>query len=645
MNSQTPLTFHSQVLMSNGSNDIYPQNTPNNFVNQLHDAFDLGSGVWYVGLSSIHFPTEFKEHALPAKRSYPDAAQHNPKPAKIPKLEFAVELEQTTEAAENLLLPYPGPVDREYTVDELTDFAVKLLKNRFILSYNPDEIKERIEDGEHVDSIVDAVVYVDIVKRRKGHYYLVEKIDDYIAKTLARLKINPKQVTAYVLSQSNVFHQLGVLISGSYNHYGPIRQLEDMLRMRHQRSDDIINWYYKYDIERRGLHYDDKSYVFKEPAYKFPHADIPVHRRTYNKLAQPDPLVGVNDDDPLTEPELLQYAESQLGRHHIVEFDMNDVREQFSNPHYAYQKNRNVFKIINDIIQKDIFKRIRKLKKDRGPKDKKQTYSAKQLIDFAEKSVKKYGVITFDSGAIQRRLNDGLNIDEIINSTIIAELYAQGTPVPTTFDFLKVRPTHYSPLPDADELEMNKTMDEMKKARKKKKDILEQERINNEAKRVRALENEKQRIIAEEMERTMKTRTDNFNEAQRELSRIGVIGVDFQELRDRIVNKGEDPDSAVHYYHTLSIEMCNIRPKCLQIYCDAVKSQLVGDCYGGYLNTVRVADDGRKTDVADWPKPDYYPVSKNYFRQMEMDIRDEKGCKVSFADGVVIATLHFKRVR
>ena len=85
-------------------------------------------------------------------------------------------------------------------------------------------------------------------------------------------------------------------------------------------------------------------------------------------------------------------------------------------------------------------------------------------------------------------------------------------------------------------------------------------------------------------------------------------------------------------------------PTYLYVYCTAAETQLVGNRYGPLLRVKNVVHDGRKTDVGMWESPHYKPVSRHYFNQIEVDIRDELGCPVSFADGRVIVTLHFKRM-
>jgi hypothetical protein len=94
-----------------------------------------------------------------------------------------------------------------------------------------------------------------------------------------------------------------------------------------------------------------------------------------------------------------------------------------------------------------------------------------------------------------------------------------------------------------------------------------------------------------------------------------------------------------------TVKNCNTLPKYLMVYCDAAQTQPIGDKDGPFLRAIRVTHDTRVTDTARYDKPHYSPVAKTFIHQLEIDIRDERGCPVSFDDGLVIATLHFKRVR
>jgi hypothetical protein len=50
------------------------------------------------------------------------------------------------------------------------------------------------------------------------------------------------------------------------------------------------------------------------------------------------------------------------------------------------------------------------------------------------------------------------------------------------------------------------------------------------------------------------------------------------------------------------------------------------------------------TATKDWAHPHYKKLVTTDFDTIEIDIRDEHGCKVSFEKGTVIVTLHFKKI-
>jgi hypothetical protein len=86
-------------------------------------------------------------------------------------------------------------------------------------------------------------------------------------------------------------------------------------------------------------------------------------------------------------------------------------------------------------------------------------------------------------------------------------------------------------------------------------------------------------------------------------------------------------------------------PKYLYVYCSVAELEMVGDRYGPFLRVVRVPPMQMtgETQDKDWVNPHYKKVSSRNFDTLEVDIRDEKGRPVSFANGIVIVTLHFKK--
>jgi hypothetical protein len=86
-------------------------------------------------------------------------------------------------------------------------------------------------------------------------------------------------------------------------------------------------------------------------------------------------------------------------------------------------------------------------------------------------------------------------------------------------------------------------------------------------------------------------------------------------------------------------------PDYLYIYCDIVEHELIGDKYGPFLRVIRVDPKSEHlTATKDWAQPHYKKLVTTDFDTIEIDIRDEHGCKVSFEKGTVIVTLHFKKI-
>jgi len=86
-------------------------------------------------------------------------------------------------------------------------------------------------------------------------------------------------------------------------------------------------------------------------------------------------------------------------------------------------------------------------------------------------------------------------------------------------------------------------------------------------------------------------------------------------------------------------------PIFLYVFSNVAELQLVGNKYARLLRTVEVPSDDRKTFSKDWNPPVFKSVSGNYFNHIEIDIRDQKGCPVSFLQGPLILTLLFTPIR
>jgi hypothetical protein len=87
-------------------------------------------------------------------------------------------------------------------------------------------------------------------------------------------------------------------------------------------------------------------------------------------------------------------------------------------------------------------------------------------------------------------------------------------------------------------------------------------------------------------------------------------------------------------------------PKSIYVYMDIVHPQFVGDVMARLLRVVRVdmkkfVYGGMCTET--FHNPQYVPVEKNDFQEVEIDIRDEFGNPVSFFTGSTTAVLHFRK--
>jgi hypothetical protein len=105
--------------------------------------------------------------------------------------------------------------------------------------------------------------------------------------------------------------------------------------------------------------------------------------------------------------------------------------------------------------------------------------------------------------------------------------------------------------------------------------------------------------------------------------------------------------SLAHMAYMDANQMNNVTiPKYLYVQCSIVKMEHMGDTFTPHLHVSRVPPirmNGETwTDRCDFP---YYKRLAHYsFDRIEIDIRNEQGHFVSFDNGVVIITLHFKRI-
>jgi hypothetical protein len=80
------------------------------------------------------------------------------------------------------------------------------------------------------------------------------------------------------------------------------------------------------------------------------------------------------------------------------------------------------------------------------------------------------------------------------------------------------------------------------------------------------------------------------------------------------------------------------------VYCDIIKSSVVGDTYSKFLRVVNIkrSDFGGSSDK-NYNQPLYYQLEKKEFQTIEIDIKDDSGEQLKFDGGRVIIVLHFRK--
>jgi hypothetical protein len=116
-----------------------------------------------------------------------------------------------------------------------------------------------------------------------------------------------------------------------------------------------------------------------------------------------------------------------------------------------------------------------------------------------------------------------------------------------------------------------------------------------------------------------------------------------REINDKI--QAESAKRVAYDAYAKTVKKCRTKPEYLMVYCTAAAWQPIGDKGGPFLQYVPLPHDDRPTGRERYEKPDYMPVAKRFITQLEVDIRDERGCPVSFDSGHVLVTVHFRRVQ
>lgn len=81
----------------------------------------------------------------------------------------------------------------------------------------------------------------------------------------------------------------------------------------------------------------------------------------------------------------------------------------------------------------------------------------------------------------------------------------------------------------------------------------------------------------------------------------------------------------------------------LYVYCNICEPQIVGDVYAPLLRTVAIKGKRHDHVTITYNQPHYIPIGTREISEIEIDIREDTGRKVSFTAGKVVCKLHFKK--
>ena len=82
----------------------------------------------------------------------------------------------------------------------------------------------------------------------------------------------------------------------------------------------------------------------------------------------------------------------------------------------------------------------------------------------------------------------------------------------------------------------------------------------------------------------------------------------------------------------------------LFVYCDIVKPHIVGDVKVPLLRILPIDSQEKGTVVTKtYEHIQYFPVSKNRFSSVEINIKDDTDENLSFQKGKLVVTLHLRK--
>jgi len=662
---------HQLLLMSNANKDVFPGNEPNNYRIRLQQPLDL-HGNWQVGLRAIHFPLEFGPKAAADTAATvaattvavaSDAATATTTTAQVPSkkpedttprpgsglpFDFSIPADHTFLprrkirrhegfARDAASLSNPDPSLLSYS--EQFDFAVAYLEGKALVQYSSSELRKKIDKGNtYVLNIVEKMLLDDFQARRRAEgdakgFYTVEKKLEYAVRMLRVHGVADEYIRPNTLRE-------GIVESAG-------------------NVDSVINSVIDLDRLFRGLQGPTVSYVLAKHAMM--HVDwweltlkkVEFELSARGELAKPELQERIKKENVRKRAiaDAMKVILRTLKRAGVYYVDFAELEEQLSSlTEHTTASNTRIVK----------FWKARR-KRDQEDRD--------EVEDFI------HATLWLDAMQIDHTLRPmhtlnilkHLELDMDIESAVWSVFYGKSSPSPGERDVkageilsrrqikfptkVKIRYAIDKCLMLRDEIERAKQSADFSEG------LIGGEGEGDEG---------RQGItgLKLELDRTIETLARNYYASLgwRHVSKELLEGliqthrpaklsndqiqsrIELGHLQRRAYND--------HLAYTRSDTVCKDRdtviPKYLYVFSDLAAVRLIGDQDGSYLALVRVPTEkialGQTTDDFFPPEIVYHPVAKNHVTMIEVDIRDEKGCDVSFAVGPVIVDVHLKRV-
>jgi len=100
-------------------------------------------------------------------------------------------------------------------------------------------------------------------------------------------------------------------------------------------------------------------------------------------------------------------------------------------------------------------------------------------------------------------------------------------------------------------------------------------------------------------------------------------------------------------YSWSAAEVCDItrRLNFMIIYFDLLEHEPVGDTKSSLLRIVDATGSHGDIIYRTFGEPKYIPLEEKHFDSIELDIRDDLGYRVAFANGKLVVILHFRQTK